>query len=169
MNNSENFENYPFWIVAVSNSPSILIYIFGIIIMAQLGWAAAILYVVYFIILEFRVLKNSCVNCYYWGKICAFGKGIISSQFFKKGLILHFCSNELTWQDLIPDLLIPAIPFLTGIILIFVDFKFITLIAMALIAFLSTKGNEYVRGKLACFYCRQRELGCPAFELFNKK
>jgi hypothetical protein len=30
-------------------------------------------------------------------------------------------------------------------------------------------GNGLVRGSLACKYCKQREIGCPAEQLFNKK
>jgi hypothetical protein len=26
-----------------------------------------------------------------------------------------------------------------------------------------------VRGQLACRYCKQREIGCPAAQLFNKQ
>jgi len=34
---------------------------------------------------------------------------------------------------------------------------------------LTSAGNSYIRGSLACKYCQQRELGCPAEKLFNKE
>jgi len=29
-------------------------------------------------------------------------------------------------------------------------------------------GNSYVRGSLACKFCRQRQLGCPAEKMFRQ-
>jgi hypothetical protein len=37
-----------------------------------------------------------------------------------------------------------------------------------MLVLLSTIGNSFVRGSLACRYCKQRDLGCPAEQLFNK-
>lgn len=34
---------------------------------------------------------------------------------------------------------------------------------------LSSMGNAIVRGSFVCKYCRQREIGCPAQELFGGK
>ena len=42
----------------------------------------------------------------------------------------------------------------------------IIFIALLLLGFL---GNALVRGHLACRYCRQREIGCPAERLFDKR
>jgi hypothetical protein len=33
---------------------------------------------------------------------------------------------------------------------------------------LSMGGNAMLRGSLACKYCKQKELGCKAEQLFNK-
>jgi hypothetical protein len=117
---------------------------------------------------EYRLIRYHCTRCYYWGKTCGFGKGRLSSWFFKKGDSLKFCSNEMSWKDMIPDLLISLIPFVTGIVLIVIKFDFIILIALILLVLLSTMGNGYIRGNLTCKYCVQKELGCPAEKLFNK-
>lgn len=43
------------------------------------------------------------------------------------------------------------------------------LLALLFLMVLSTTGNAFIRGTFACQYCKQRDLGCPAEQLFNKK
>jgi uncharacterized membrane protein len=165
---SNKFENYPWWILILSNALSLSIYGLGFMIMIRLGWIISIIYLIYISILEYRLIRNHCPNCFYWGKTCGFGKGRLSAILFKKGDAAKFCLNEFSWKDLIPDLLISLIPFITGIVLMIIKFDYMILIAVILLVLLSTKGNEFIRGKLTCRYCKQKELGCPAEELFNK-
>lgn len=114
----QTFENYPCWIIVISNLVSVLIYIIGAYIVFQLGIVWLLLYLCYILVLEFRLMKKSCVNCYYYGKFCAFGKGKISSLFFKKGDSKEFCKRKMAWKDLLPDFLVSLIPLVVGIILL---------------------------------------------------
>jgi len=164
----KKYDNYPLWIVILSNTVSISIYGLGFMIMTRLGWIISILYLIYILILEYKLIRNHCINCFYWGKTCGFGKGRISSWFFKKGDISKFCANEMSWKDMIPDLLVSLVPFITGIVLMIIKFDYIILIALILLMLLSTIGNGFIRGTLTCRYCKQKELGCPADKLFNK-
>jgi hypothetical protein len=163
------YENYPVWVVIISNMVSLSIYGLGFLIMIQFGLIIAVLYLLYVLILEGRVIKYHCVNCFYYGKTCGFGKGRISAMFFKKGDVLKFCDREMSWKEMIPDLLIALIPFVAGIYFLITDYNVILLINIILLLFLSTFGNGFIRSKLACRYCKQREIGCPADKLFNKK
>lgn len=43
------------------------------------------LYVLYCFGLEVQLLKGHCVNCYYYGEICGFGKSKLCAWLFKKG------------------------------------------------------------------------------------
>jgi F0F1-type ATP synthase membrane subunit c/vacuolar-type H+-ATPase subunit K len=43
------------------------------------------------------------------------------------------------------------------------------LFAAIILVGLTTIGNGYIRGNLTCKYCKQREIGCPAEQLFSKK
>jgi hypothetical protein len=165
---TKTHENFPVWIVILSNLVSISIYISGFVITLQLGWIAAVLFLVFIVSFEYRLISKHCVNCYYWGKTCGFGKGRLSSFFFKKGDPTKFCDKKMSWKDMIPDLLISLIPLIIGIILMIFKFEFILLLAVIILILLTTIGNGFIRGKLTCRYCRQRELGCPADELFNK-
>ena len=163
------FEDYPCWIVIISNLVSIATYLAGALIVYQLGIVWLVLYLIYILALEVKLLKKSCVNCYYYGKCCAFGKGKISSLFFKKGNPNRFIKRKIAWKDMIPDFMVSLIPFIVGIILLIVNFNLLILVSIILLIILASAGNGFVRGSLACRFCRQREIGCPAEKLFRKK
>jgi hypothetical protein len=161
------YENFPFRIVFLSNLVSGLIYISGFIITFRLHWIVAAIYVAYLLVLELRLLSQHCTACYYWGKTCGFGKGRISRVFFKKGDPSKFCGDNMSWKEMIPDLLITLIPLVIGIVLLIHSFEILLLSAVVLLIVLTTSGNGYIRGNLTCKYCKQRETGCPAYKLFN--
>ena len=169
MRSTATFENYPSSIIWQSNILALAVYGAGFYILYRLGWIFSLFYLLGIIAFEYRLLSRHCVDCYYWGKRCAFGKGRISSWFFKKGDTAVFCGKSFTWQDMIPDLMISLVPLLTGIILLILDFDFSVMSAMLLIILLSSAGNGYVRGSLTCNHCKQKEIGCPAAVLFEKK
>lgn len=162
------YENYSYWIIIVSNFLTLAIYTIGIIIIEPLGIIWLLIYLAYIVFLEIRLLRKSCVICYYYGKICAFGKGKISSLLFKKDNRKGFNGN-FTFKDLIPDMLVAVIPIIIGIVRLIMDFNWILLLLVILLLLLVSKGNEFIRGSLACKYCKQREINCPADKMFNKE
>lgn len=168
METDKKYENYPVWVVILSNFVSLAIYGLGFLIIFRVGLIFSFFYLFYILILEIRLIRNHCTNCYYWGKTCGFGKGNISSWVFKKGDITKFCIKDMTWKDMIPDILVSLLPVSIGIILLFLKFDFILLCALIILLLLMTTGTGFIRGKLTCRYCKQRELGCPAYLLFNK-
>jgi len=169
MNQPAIHEKYPLGIIAVTNLVSVIIYLTGAYIIYQLGLIWALLYMTYIIFLEIRLLSVSCPDCYYYGKLCAFGKGRLSSLLFKKGDTERFGCKQFTWKDLIPDFLVSLIPLITGFVVLILDFSWLILFLMILLLFLSTTGNSIVRRQYACKYCKQGVIGCPALELFSKK
>jgi hypothetical protein len=163
------YENYPFWIVFLSNLVSIAIYLIGAFIVYQIGLIWLILYLVFIGTLEFRLIKGHCADCYYYGKTCAFGKGRISSIFFKKGDAAKFCKKQMTWKDIVPDFMVSLIPAIIGIVLLIKRFNWILLSLVIALFLLTSAGNGMIRNQLACKYCRQKGIGCPAEQLFSKK
>lgn len=168
MSANECYENFPLWVVFLSNLVPLSIYIIGAYILAGLGILFSALYLLYCLFLEIRLLKEGCVNCYYYGKLCGFGKGKISSFLFKKGNPTKFYKREISWSDMLPDFMVYIFPIIGGIILLLRDFNWITLILIVIIVILSTGGTAFIRGSFACKYCKQRELGCPAERLFGE-
>jgi len=163
---TECYENYPLWMVFLSNALSISIYIIGAFILYSLGVIFSVLYLVFCLIMEIRLMREGCVNCYYYGKTCAFGKGRLSSYFFKKGNPELFTQKNVSWYAVLPDFLVFLFPLAGGIILLINKFSWIILLLMIIILILGFGGNAFIRS-LTCKYCKQRELGCPAAELFG--
>ena len=160
-------ENYLLRVVFVSNLVSLMIYGIGAYILFRSGIIWAVVYLIFVVIFEFRLISGHCTDCYYYGKTCAFGKGRLSSLFFKRGSPEKFTATTITWKDIVPDFLLFIIPVLAGILLLIQGFTWTILILVIALLLLGFMGNALVRGQLACKYCKQREIGCPATQLFN--
>lgn len=169
MEKSPGYEAYPVRTVLAANLLSFIIYLTGLFLIYQVGLLWAVLYLAFIIILEFRLISGHCTDCYYYGKTCAFGKGRICGMLFPRGESERFNQKSLTWKDLVPDFLVFILPVLAGIALLILAFSWITLLLILVLLVLGLSGNAYVRGHLACRYCKQREMGCPAENLFAKK
>jgi hypothetical protein len=114
------------------------------------------------------LLSGHCVDCYYYGKTCAFGRGRVAALFFKRGK-KKFSDIKLTWASLAPDFFVSLIPLVAGAILLWQSFDWILAALVVAILVLTSAGNAFCRGKIACAHCKQRALGCPAEKLFAKK
>jgi len=154
--------------VTIADVVALGIYTIGAYIMFKLGSIWGWLYLFYCLLVEIRVMRISCIHCYYYGKWCGLGKGKLAAFLFRKGDPKRFLEKDITWKDLIPDFLVSLIPFILGIYLLFKGFGWLMLILILLLLLLTTFGNGFARGNFACKYCKQRELGCPAEKLFAK-
>jgi hypothetical protein len=163
------YENFPIWIPSVSCALSLSIYALGFYILLKLGILFAGLYMLFCVWIETRVLKESCANCYYYGKRCGLGRGRLSALLFRKGDSQKFLEREISWKSLVPDFLVFVLPVIGGIIYLIRDFSIVILALIAVLTVLSLGGNALMRGALVCKYCKQRELGCPAEQLFSKR
>ncbi len=65
--------------------------------------------------------------------------------------------------------MVSLIPLVIGIALIIISFNWILLLLVFLLILLAFPINGFLRGSIACKYCKQRKLGCPAEQLLNKK
>jgi len=161
-------DKYPVSTIIIANFVSLAIYGIGAYIMFWVGVASLAIYLALIIVLEILLYRRSCKDCFYYGKLCAFGKGKIACVVAKKGNPEEFAKRPVSWRSVVPDLLVTLIPMITAIVLMIVDFHWILPVMLVLLILLTSTGNSYVRGVLACKYCRQRELGCPAEKLFSK-
>jgi len=169
MQNNKAYENFPPCIPFLSCVLSISIYALGAYIFSQLDFFFTVLYLMFCLWIELKILKGSCVNCYYYGKTCGLGRGKLCALFYKKGNPEEFAKKEISWKDLIPDFMVLIFPLVGGIIVLIRGFTWLILALMAGLAILWLGGNALIRGSLACKYCKQQELtGCPAEQLFNK-
>jgi hypothetical protein len=176
MNDSENqkkelptFESYPAWTIALSLGLSISIYALGSAIVVRLGWGFLAAYLLLLVNLEVHQLAKGCVHCVYYGRACFSGKGVVAAWLFKRGDPSRFASGEASWLSLLPDMLVVLIPLGIGLFLSMRRFDWVLLSLIVGLLILAFPGNGFVRGGLACCHCRQRELGCPAEELFRRR
>jgi len=169
MSDVKTHENYPVGIILLSNLFALSVYSIGALIIFGYGVVASIIYLLYCILLEFRLLWTSCCHCFYYGKNCFLGRGRIASFFFKKDDPKKFIETQFSITLLIPDLLVSLIPLVFGTLLLLNKFNWFLLSLMIILALLAFPGNAILRGSLACKHCKQREVGCPAEQFFSRK
>lgn len=169
MTEIEYYDRYPFWMAVLSALVTLLTYVIGVFILIRFGIIVAIIYILYCLWVELRVLRKSCVKCYYYGKMCGLGRGVLCSLLFKKGDPQEFFEKEISWKQVIPDFLVFILPAIGGIILLVIDFSWVLLLLLITLFFIATAGNAIIRGSFACKYCKQREAGCPAERIFSKQ
>lgn len=169
MDDFRTYENYPARLVAVSLLVTFAIYAAGAAILSGFGPGAAIAYILFLFWSELRVMKLSCADCYYYGKRCAFGRGKAAALLFRKGSAERFAAKPMTWFQLLPDMLVPLLPLAGGMILLLQEFAWYRVALLAVLLAGATYGNYFVRSTIACRFCKQRELGCPAEKLFGNK
>ena len=168
MQNDKAYENFPIWIPLLAWVLTLSIYALGAYIFSQLDFFYTVLYLMFCLWIELKILKGSCVNCYYYGKTCGLGRGKLCAILFEKGSPESFIEKEIAWKDLIPDFLVMIFPLIGGIVILIRDFTWLILVLMVVLVMLSMGGTAFIRGSYACKYCKQKELGCPAEQLFNK-
>ncbi|MBS1194716.1 MAG: hypothetical protein H6R30_54 [Methanomicrobia archaeon] len=93
---------------------------------------------------------------------------MVSAWFFPRGDPARFCQRKISRIDILPDFLVTLVPMATGILLLIWQFDPLILILVVALFLLGFAGTGLVRTRIACRFCRQRELGCPAEQLFGK-
>ena len=169
MEEIRSYESYPTRMVAVSLLVTCTIYASGALVLSGFGPVMTVSYLLFLVWTEVRVMRLSCVDCWYYGKRCAFGRGKLASLLFRKGDPGRFAAKPVTWVQLLPDMLVPLLPLVGGIILLSRDFQLWRAALLVLLLAGASYGNYFVRSSIACRFCKQRELGCPAEKFFGKQ
>jgi hypothetical protein len=166
--NRHSYENFPAHLVLICATFSLIVYGIGAYLLGKFGMVFMGAYLLYCLWMEWRVLAYGCRDCIYYGKWCAFGKGKLCALLFRPGVPERFNARTISWRDMLPDLLVALVPFIAGLVLLVRDFSWIVLALVLALAAHATIGNGFIRGGIACKYCRQRECGCPAERLFDR-
>jgi hypothetical protein len=162
-------EQYPRWMVASTLLAQLAVYALGTFIVLRFGLAFAVIYLACILALEYRLVRYHCVDCYYYGKTCCFGRGRLCALLFGKGDPACFTARQVGWKDILPDFLVALVPLVLGIIILVQGFDLLILAAMVALSILAFPGSGFIRSRWACRFCRQREEGCPAEGLFSRK
>ncbi len=169
MENPPTYTSFPLRCVVITNAANLLTYSLGAAIMTAAGWWAAAAYLVFCAAFEIDIMARGCVNCYYYGKTCAYGKGRLCAFLFSRGDPQRFAAREISWAALVPDLLIFLIPAVVGAVYLFIDFAWwrVALMGGLFVAFAFRSVAVHIL--FSCRFCRQREIGCPAEKLFSQE
>ena len=165
----KSYENFPLHIPFIAIFVSIIIYSIGAVILSGFGTVFSILYLFYCLGVELMVILRSCKDCWYYGKICGLGKGKIAPLFVRKGDTKKFAERNISMIHMIPDFLVVILPLSGGVILLLLDFSILVLSLMVILIVLFFGGTAFIRGTFACKNCKQKDIGCPAYDIFNKK
>ena len=163
------YENYPMWIVIVSNLVFLSVYFAGIYILYLVHPLLALLLFIYLVYMETAVYREGCVSCYYYGKVCAFGRGKIAKTFLKKGDPKKFLEKDVSFKDFIPHSLPSLVPLVAGIYLLIKSFNWFILILTIWPLIVMFFGNPIIYGELACQSCKQAKIGCPVCKFFMER
>jgi len=166
---TKSFENFPLWIPFIATFVSIIGYSTGAIILSGFDIIFSILYLFYCLGVELLVILRSCKDCWYYGRICGLGKGKIAPLFVNEGDTKKFADRDISMLHMIPDFMVVILPLIGGVILLIFDFSIVVLVLMAILAILFFGGTAFIRGTFVCKYCKQKDIGCPAYAIFNKK
>ena len=164
---STPYDRYPLSTVFISTALELAIGVLSALLLARLHMALAAAYLIAWGWSQARVYQHSCAHCAYYGRVCAFGRGVVCARLVPRGDPAAFAARQITWRDMLPDLALMALPILAGIVGLVIAFRAWALIALMALIAMHTVGNGLVRGKLACAHCEQRELGCPASRLIQ--
>lgn len=168
MEETKYYDKFPLWIPFLTVLVSFVGYIIGALILSGFGIIFSILYLVYCFGAELVVIVRSCKDCWYYGKLCGIGKGIVAPLFVKQGDTKRFADRDISMVHLIPDFLVVIFPLVGGIVLLILDFSFLLLGLIILLVILFFGGTAFIRSMLVCKHCKQKEIGCPAEKIFNK-
>jgi hypothetical protein len=162
------YESFPARFAFFSALVAISVYALGAYVLSGTTLLTTCLYIASCALLEVMVLKRSCVHCYYYGRVCGRGKGMLASLLFRRGDPRLFVERQLCWWGIAPELMATLLPLMGGGFLLLEQFTWGTLGAMATMVVLSLGGNVLVRRSYACKYCKQKELGWPALAMLSR-
>ncbi len=161
-------ENYSRKIICTNLLLTFLSYYIGTLVIYSLNSIAGIFYIILCILTIFLSLKLRCSYCFYYGKRCGFGFGILSKIFFSQGESKEFNKSKNIIPVLIFSLGALFIPVVIGIVLLFVNFSVLYLFYLILYILVAFLPNIFIRSKV-CEHCEQGKLGCPTYDKKYKK
>jgi len=164
----EGYEEYPRWWVDFENLFYIVYIGIGFVGMLSLQIAGMPLIALFYlacvlVMLGIVLRKHVCTNCYYYGKRCHCGWGILSSKLYKKGA----CGCNIGWKIAgLTWFLIAAIPIASMALILFLEWTTQTL--NFLLAFIALTIINWVIHRRGCAHCKMRFI-CPGSAAKSRK
>jgi hypothetical protein len=133
--------------------------VLGAIILFRLAKLLPVVYFAFLFWMEYKILKYSCVQCYYCGKTCGMGKDRLAHWLFGKGRLSEAERRMTTWRDWVMEVMAFVIPMAAGIVQLVRHFTWPMEILVLSFATLFAASNLFLYGGIVCRhrsrrYCR---------------
>ena len=161
----ELYENYPFSTFCLASITSLLNFALGALIFYLIG--GTLLGVAYFVIALMSIVPSMrfrCAYCYYYGKRCSTGLGILAGFLFKKRDSGEFNNSKYVTPVAIISFSVLLLPIIAAIIFMLLDFSLNLLLLFLFYFIIAFVSGLLMRKNLICKHCKQGQLGCPAYE-----
>jgi hypothetical protein len=149
------FEKYPLKHVLFRQTLNILVLSMGFYFSWQLSWMLSAMYILYYIFITYWLMQKNCSICYYCGKRCCSGLGLIAV--YLKNPHKNYPSIGTLSQNILFSILL-VIPILS----LFFNMHFnLTQRIIFLVAFLLVTYSSYTYYlKRGCAHCLQSSHCC---------
>ncbi len=157
------YECYPLRFNAIALGITALSYTLGAAIFYSLEPVLGLGYILLCLLSIQAGIVYRCRFCYYYGKKCPSGLGILSKKLVKKADPRGFANPVNLIPAAIMDFGVLLLAVLGGVVLCVL--KFSTLSAALLAAYILVGVVlSFTLKKVFCAHCEQGRLGCPAYE-----
>jgi hypothetical protein len=159
------YESYPFSIFFIASLTSLLNYLLGALIFYLAGGVVlGIAYLVIAFISLALAMRFRCAYCYYHGRRCPTGLGILAGLLFRQRDNVQFANPKNITPVAIVSFSVLFLPLIAGIVYLLFDFTLIMLVSLLLYLMIAVVLGFSLRKNYICKHCKQGDLACPAYE-----
>jgi hypothetical protein len=162
------YECYPSWIVTTSIVQTFASYALGALVVSLIGLFFAFVFVVLVIVTMLMSPLFRCRYCYYYGKRCSFGLGLIAKFLVKKGSEDQFCEAKNVYPTAAVGFVTTILPIIVLAFLLFTEFSTALGITTTVYVLVALLPGFFLRPRIFCRYCRQGSVGCVAYDRMKK-
>jgi hypothetical protein len=157
------YESYPLRFNCVSLGITLLSYAAGAAIFYLIEPILGFGYALLCMLSLLAGVMYRCRICYYYGKRCPSGPGILSKLLFKKGDPQGFRDPKNLMPAGVMNFGVLLLPVLGGVALCIIRFSLLAVALLAAYILIAVVGGFAVK-KVFCAHCEQGRLGCPAYD-----
>jgi hypothetical protein len=162
------YECYPSWIVSTSIIQTFLSYALGALVVSLIGLIYALIFVVLVAVTMLMSPVFRCRYCYYYGKRCSFGLGMVAKFLVRKGPEDQFCEAKNVYLTAAVGFVTTALPIFVLAYLLFTEFKLALGIMAVMYVLVALLPGFFLRPRVFCKHCRQGSIGCIAYDRMKK-
>jgi len=168
-NSGENcLDPYPGRIVTISIVQTFVSYALGAAVLYLVGPGYALVFILLVAVNMIMSPLFRCRFCYYHGKLCSFGMGIIAGLLTGKGSGEGFVKPENVYPVAVMGILTTAVPLIALAYLLVTGFTPAIGVAAVLYLLIAMAPGFYLRPRVFCNHCVQGRMGCPAYDRMKK-